>query len=932
MQAVRSLKIAFVLQVLISAAVWAADPQAARFYEDALKRYESRDMAGAIIQLKNAIQSDRTMLAAQVLLGRALLSDGDPIGAEVAFEEALRQGVNRGEVILGLGQSLLLQGKFDALVGRLEPAGLANDLRFEVLLMRAKAFAEKGSPLQAERELQSASVLDPRSPRVRAAQGALLLRRQRMADAERLAAEALALGQDEPAVWELKSSIFHIKGDIEGAIAAYERLLQLAPSHVEARIARAGLQIDRNKLDEAALDVAEILRIFPRDPRGAYLNAVIAGRKGDVATVQSSLKSVINLLDPVPPDVLGANRQMLMLHAQAHFGLGNHEKAVTQLGEYLRRYPGDLGATKLLAGLHLQKGDSAKVISLLEPLRSRGARDPRLYSLLAAAYMADRRYAQASRLLEEALSLPGGGAELQAEYGLSLLGEGRSDRGLDYLLQAFAKDPKQIRTGLALAALQMRRGQSEKALAVAESLAKTHPGDAAVLNLLGGIRGASGNLAGARQAYELLLQRDPGNVPARLNLARLDMGERQFEAARSRLAGLLKSSPNNTDAMLEMAEVEERAGNFEQAVSWLEKARSFPRGAIRAGLRLGELHLAQRDFKSALEVAREAVLKSGRSLQALALLARIQIAAGQAGEARKILDEMTKLANFDADVQFAIAGMQRQAGNDAGALYSIDKALAGMPGHLPSQLMKVEIDIGQREFGRAETALSALQKQHPGNIVVSRLRGDLALARGQHATAIAVYRELSARKGGEGVILSLYRAHVAAGERENGLRALENWAKSRPGDVLVLRVLGDAYLAAGNYAAARRTYERLLQVQPEDPMALNNLAQALLRQGDRSALAVAEKAHRLAGRDPLVTDTLGWALVQQGQIARALPYLRDARLRDPANREIRYHLAQALANSGRPLEAREELAQALRDGEPFEGREDALRLQRELMR
>lgn len=932
MCAVRRFGIAFAASAIFPGLIWAADPQAARFYEDALKRFENRDTAGAIIQLKNAIQKDRTMLAAQVLLGKALLSDGDPIGAEVAFEEALRQGVDRSEVILGLGQAMLIQGKFDAVLVRLEPAGLPADLRLEVLLLRAKAFTEKGNLLQADRELQAAAALDPRSPRVRAAQGALALRQQRPADAERLAAEALALGRDEPAVWELKASIQHVKGDFDGAIGAYQRLLQLAPNNVEARVARAGLQIDRNRLDDAAGDVVEILRAFPRDPRGAYLKALIAARRGDTVTVQESLKNIVNMLDPVPPDVIGANRQMLFLHGLAHFSLGNQEKAVTLLAEYLRRYPGDPGAAKLLAGLYLQKGDSNKVINLLEPLRAKGLQDPKLFSLLAAAYMAERRYQQASRLLEDAVKFSGGAADLRAELGFSLIGEGRSDLGLDYLQQAFASDPKQTRAGIAMATLLMRRGQAEKALAVAASLEKSQPDNVAVLNLLGGIKGASGDLVGARQAYERVLKVAPGHAPAILNLVRVDLSERKVDAARTRLNGLLKSSPNNIDAMMEMASLEEGSGNIAETINWLEKARAFPAGAVRAGMRLAELHLAQRNFQPALDVSRDVVLKSGRGLTSLALLTRVQIAAGDSGEARKTLTEMTRLANFDAEAQYGIARLQRAAGNDAGAYYSLEKGLSGMPDHLPSQILKIEVEIAQREFAKAEAALKALQGQHPNDIAVARLQGDLAMARGQYPAAIATFRNLAGKKGGEGIILPLYRAYEKAGERSNGLRALENWSKTRPNEPTVLRVLGDGYLAAGDLAGARRTYERLLALRPDDAMVLNNLAQTLLRQAEGSALGVAEKAHKLAGRDPIITDTLGWILVSQGQVERGLSYLRDARLRDPGNREIRYHLAHALARSGRPAEAREELAAALRDGEPFEGRDAALALQRELQR
>jgi cellulose synthase operon protein C len=111
---------------------------------------------------------------------------------------------------------------------------------------------------------------------------------------------------------------------------------------------------------------------------------------------------------------------------------------------------------------------------------------------------------------------------------------------------------------------------------------------------------------------------------------------------------------------------------------------------------------------------------------------------------------------------------------------------------------------------------------------------------------------------------------------------------------------------------------------------LNNLAVVAQKQNDKAAVGFAERAYTLRPNDPVVIDTLGWMLLGQGQLERGVGLLRDARLRDPANPEIRYHLAAALHKSGRKAEAKDELAEALKSGVTFEGIEDARKLQMEL--
>ena len=60
-----------------------ADSKASKYYEDALVRYEKKDVAGAIIQLKNALQIDKSMLPVQMLLGKALLQTGAGCGSRI---------------------------------------------------------------------------------------------------------------------------------------------------------------------------------------------------------------------------------------------------------------------------------------------------------------------------------------------------------------------------------------------------------------------------------------------------------------------------------------------------------------------------------------------------------------------------------------------------------------------------------------------------------------------------------------------------------------------------------------------------------------------------------------------------------------------------------------------------------------------------------
>jgi len=911
-------------------AALAADSKAYRYYEDALSRYERKDLNGAIIQLKNAIQGDQKLLAAHVLLGKSLLETGDPIGAEVEFDEALRQGVNRAEVLTFLGQAYLQQGKYNTLLERIQATGLPIGQQVAVLVLRANALAEKGNIADASKALEEARQLEPGSIMVRLAQATVSIRKGDLALAKKYSDEALSLSPNDAGAWSIRGSLQVASGDREGALQSYTKASSLNPQYLEPRITRVGLLLDSGRFEEAERELTSVREIAPREPRTAYFRALIAKNRGDKVAIKSALEDVIQVLDPLPPESLAANKSMLMLNALAHYDLGNKEKASDKLKALLRRYPGDDAATKLLARQYLDNGDHSSALSLLEPLRRRSPDDPRVLSLLATAYMHDGNFRGANELLEQAVKNSGGALDIRTDFGVSLAGVGKDAQAIEQLRQVWLKDTKQTRAAMTLSTLYLRTGKAKDAIGVLETLIKNDPSNVAALNMMGVARATSGDHAGARKAYEQVLVRSPEHQGAVLNLSSLDQADGKPDAARQRLQNLLKADKGNIDAMMELASIDEKGGRFDDAVRWLDKARSHSKGTIPAGNRLAELYLQKGDNEKALSVGKEVLAKAQGNLVALGIAARAQIAKGDRSVARQTLVEMTRYAGFDPVAQVDVARLQVAAGNDSGANYSLEKALNTQPGFPPAIIMSAEIEIRQREFAKAEQRINQLLKISGSGAITARLQGDLAMARGQNAVALTAYNDALKKSDTPDMALRLYQAHVTTGDLSKGLAFLQKWQGSRADDAVVLRTIGDGELQLGNLAAARAAYEKILKKQPDDALVLNNLAQVAFAQNDKAATSYAERAYSQRSSDPAVIDTLGWLLLQQGQIERGLALLRDARLRNPNDPEIRYHLAAALSKSGRKVEAREELGAALKPGISFQGIGEARKLQSEL--
>lgn len=902
---------------LAGAVVLAADPKASRYYEDALTRYEKRDYAGAIVQLKNALQADRTLLPVHVLLGKALAASGDAIAAEVAFDEALRLGVNRAEVVLPLADAVVAQGKPQLLLeqSRFSDAGLPGPVRAQLLVMRANAAVDTGDVRGAMKAIDDARAIDPQRPESWLAEVPIRLRAQQTREAAQAAERAVGLAPTSAQAVYLRGTVAHAVGDRTGALAYYDRALQMRPGHTEALVARAGLLLDLGRLPAAARDLAELRKQSAIDPRVAYMRSVIAEREGKPAEAKAALGEVTALLDRVPLEFLRYRPQLLILGGLAHFGLDQRGKAKPYLELASRGQPGAASA-KLLAQIYLGEKNQERAITTLEAYLKEHPTDPGAMQLLASAHMAQGRYARATALVQDALKLQDTPA-LHSLLGLSLVGTGKFAPAVTELEAAFKADPGQTQAGSALVSIYMQSGQTERAVRHAETLAKAQPKNAALRNLLGSARLRADDDAGAREAFESALLIDPAFLAPQVNLAQLDLRANALDSAIARLNAVLAKNDKYVEALIEMGRVHERRGQLPEAQRYFEKADDHsPADSLHAALTLVDFQLRNRRPELARDALKRLTGRAPEAMQVLLVSARVQLANGDTSTAKSNLTRAANLANYDAPTLVQIAMLQLSAGHVPGAAYSLDKALSENPDYLPAHALLTDVEIRQGELAKADARVRKILAKYPKAGIGYALMGDIAMARKQRPAALDAYRRAHQLEQSSDSLLRVYNA-MAGNDAAGATQFVEQWVQAHPRDVAARRVLADAHARAGNLQAARTAYEEVLKRAPDDSETLNNLANVLILLKDPGALKLAEDAMARRPGVPHIIGTAGWAAFQAGQADRALQLLRDARLRDPDNADTRYFLGAVLASKGRKAEAREELEAALRGGNRF---------------
>ena len=133
---------------------------------------------------------------------------------------------------------------------------------------------------------------------------------------------------------------------------------------------------------------------------------------------------------------------------------------------------------------------------VMEPALADAPEDVGLLTLMATTLSRRGMHQSASDLLERALALTGGAAEVKTDLGLNELKRGNTERALQLLHEAFADGAGHRPAGNALVLWYMREGRHAEAVEAGGRLVDSRPGDVQARNLYGSALVGFGDVCG----------------------------------------------------------------------------------------------------------------------------------------------------------------------------------------------------------------------------------------------------------------------------------------------------------------------------------------------------------------------------------------------------------------------------------------------------
>lgn len=803
------------------------------------------------------------------LRGVALYHQGKYADAKTALELALRQAPESTATLLWLGLTNYASGNLEIASQHLQRFVRAVPTATDIKALLAYVEAKRGSQAEAKEVLASL-------------QGA------QFTDLQSLT----ALGQ-----------AFMLVGDVEASAKYFSAVVEQAPGSAAQRVNLASSLIRGGK-DELAL--TELQKAIDLDPESKQAEQMLVLTLLKQKKFEEALRALEQAVSKHPKEAWPQNYK-----GAALFEKRDASGAVSAYKRALEIEPGNAVATHSLARIALEAGKSEEA---RQWYRQTLEKNPDHWQTMLA--MADLEYRAR-----------------------------RNDEAQQLLERAAQKHPTEPAVAVSLGRMHLGNNEARKALTATDAASKAAPAHPELLQLRGAAYLALGDAGNASAAYEQLarvapsadahyrqatvhavsrdrkamraalgraLALDAAHKPSLAALARLDLSEGRVAEAQRTIELLGKSDPQSAEFPLLEAEAAAKAGDSNKALAALDRAAGRANAAAETRFVIAQRLLELGQAEKALALARQLAQAQPNRAELLNLVGAAELAAGRKADAIRTFEKVVQLLPKAVAPLLQVAEAKKTAGDFKGAGQAYEHALT-----LKADQPEVKALLAETRFklGDAEAALKLaqeLQRESPKLPLGHSLEGDILAAQQRSAEALAKYETAFSLRPEGALAMKIYEARAQGKPNAGAARELQRWVREHPKDAAAALYLGGVYLAVGEHTRAAEQYRQVLKSDAQNPAAINNLAWALHGAGqNKEALGYAEQAYRVASQSPIVMDTYGFFLVENGKLAQGTELLRKAAAAAPDQQDIHYHLGAALAKAGDKAAARAALEKAL---------------------
>lgn len=534
---------------------------------------------------------------------------------------------------------------------------------------------------------------------------------------------------------------------------------------------------------------------------------------------------------------------------------------------------------------------------------------------------------------------------------------GRDEEAHGHILTALKANPKHVGARILHASLLLKdRTQDETIVSEITPLSKGGDGasrgeQVQALVVLGDLHLMRARLKKAEQAFEQALEKNAGSAPAQRGLAKVLFDSGRYSEALARYESALSVDPSHLETNLGVVQCKLRLEQLDDAVKILTKlAPVHPKSTAiqyfvgKTKEETGEKDPAQAAYEKAIEL-NESVPELVQSYIALTRLLGQQ---GKQVEAEALIARAEQTFPNDPAIYAALGELSANRGSFDEAVKHFDRAITLDPKNTGLHFSRGIALRQARRFDEAASEFDLVEKESRDYPGLALERGNLFETSGQSEAALKAYeRALAEAPDDLDLKLRVACGKASAGKGKEVVEQLKPLLEARPNSAEVNFCQGLALLNLGQDLPLARTFlERATSRDPSRAKhhlyvgwvnleigdfaaanrALNQaisldttLADAYYKRGElrvkqravRDALVDLNRALELAPNRVEVHAQKALAFLELGQEPQAIAEFELAVHASGAEPAWHYRYGDLLLANRRPLEAAEQLKQAI---------------------
>jgi putative PEP-CTERM system TPR-repeat lipoprotein len=907
------------------------DQNADKPYEDALASFYLSELNSAIIHLKNALKNDPKHLPSMVLLAEVYIAMGDGASAENQLENAQDNKADESKIIPLMLEAYLLQQKYKKVINA-QTASVTQKIQLnKISILQGRAFIAMNNLSQAMLLFEEALEHVPNSVKAQLGVAQVYLLKGNVPQARATLDKALNLSPTNSIALTMLANIEQQDGNRVESLKIISQVIELNNMNFPALLTRASLYIELRNFQLALKDIDVITTEIPNEPRANYLKIIANSALGNTKEVNKTTAHINTVLTGLPEEVMNQNPVYLYLAAVISFQEQESLKAQNFLQKYIAIISDDTRALKLAAQVELSLNKPFRAKTLLVKSKLVDPDDVETWSLLGQTYMVLGELKLAEKYLVDVIDNDRENPEPLYNLAKLEILIGKFSQAITHLELAKSMDAN-ISIIMLLAEAYQQSNLLEKALEQVDLALKIQSEDS-VLHLRKGILlGRLNRHILAKKFLDQSLTLNPNNLTTLVHLSRIDVINQQPEKAIDKINNKIAELENpNVFLLTELGNIQRLTNNNDDALKAYKKAFSIDKNNSTILVKIIEMQVMFGQLKEAITLTNEFLNINNKAGSIYLALANLYMADKEYNKAFSTFELAVKNSNNKSNVYSIFADAQLSRSDYEGAELSLKRSVSWNSENFNSYLKLFNIYVKQKNEQLALDILKTMTERSNDVIFLNNLEGNLYRELGKLDKAEKLYLTSLQTNQNQPAVFGLYRVYKQQKQFTKALDLLTLWVKDNPKDIASQIAIADTLVNTNQLKKAAKKYQELIKSFSEMPILLNNAAQVFIKLNQYTqALDYAEKAHKMLPNNVAIMDTLAWSYTLSEQADLALPIFRQAIVKDFNNAEIKYHLAVALSQLNRNIEAKKYLKAAIENENTFPNKPDAIALMKKL--